>query len=142
MNFSRIVVNIGVLVASLLLIGVISGTVVRHVVQVIPPVVVLIAALMGRRWSRQAALPIFLHWLLIMGAVWLTITGIAPVAPGSYSSTEILLTMVIAIACLTGGYTSIRMCGQLSMWVGMFALFGALQVLALWVSFMELFAYD
>src|SRR5689334_19644652 len=65
---------IGVAVA-LLLVGVVSGTIIRHVIQVAPVVLAALIVFAGRPWSRFAAIAVFLFWLLIMLLIWLFLLG-------------------------------------------------------------------
>ena len=46
------------MVVSLLLVGLVSGTPIRHVIQVTPACVIAAAVWRGLTWSRAAALPI------------------------------------------------------------------------------------
>ena len=131
--------SLGVLIAGLLIIGLVSGTLLRHIVQVIPAVIALAGVLGKQRWASYAALPILAFWLLIMVAVWLTVTGVAVVAPGEYSPTEIVLTVVLALACLIGSYRSITSGSPRLVVLVVFAVF---QFLTFVISFVAFFAYD
>jgi hypothetical protein len=44
---------------SLPLVGLVSGTFIRHVVQIVPILVALPAVLTRRRWAAYAAIPLF-----------------------------------------------------------------------------------
>lgn len=52
---------------SLLLVGVVSMTPIRHGIQVVPILAVLGAVVTRRRWAPYAAMPLFGLWLLLMG---------------------------------------------------------------------------
>ena len=54
------------LAPALLLVGVVSGTVLRHIVQIVP--IVMALGVLARRaaWGAYAALPIFAFWILAM----------------------------------------------------------------------------
>ena len=92
---------LGVLAASLLIVGVVSQTLLRHIVQVTPLIVALIVA--GRSTAgASAAAPLFAFWLLVMLGIWSFLLGIARVFPGRFTLPEIALTIVIAIASLVG----------------------------------------
>ena len=136
---SILTVSLGVLIVGLLLIGLFSGTFVRHIVQAIPAVVALAGVLGKKSWASCAALPILIVWFLIMVAVWLTVTGTAEVAPGRYSPSEIVLTVVLALACLAGGYRSMTSGSPRPV---VLVVFGVFQLLTFMTSFVDVLAYD
>src|SRR5437763_902113 len=68
---------LGAVILSLLLVGVVSSTLLRHAVQVIPLVIALIAVARRSDWAGYLALPVFLFWFLISFAIWLFLLGIA-----------------------------------------------------------------
>ena len=96
------VVGLGGVIAGLLAVGVVSGTVIRHVIQVAPAALALILVASGFRYGRAAALPILTVWAVVMGAIWLFLLGVASIVRGRFTPTEIVLTIVIAAACLAG----------------------------------------
>src|SRR3989442_2183795 len=81
---------------SLLLVGVVSGTVIRHIIQIFPMLIALVAVARRPTWGSYAAMPIFLFWFLIMLLIWLYLLGVSRVANGRYTPIEILLTLVMA----------------------------------------------
>lgn len=74
-----------VLVA-LLLVGLVSGTILRHVVQVGPLLAAVLAVTLRPGWSRFAAMPVFAFWLFIMALIWLYLLGLARVVTGQFSA--------------------------------------------------------
>jgi hypothetical protein len=127
---------------ALVLVGVVSGTIIRHVVQLAPVLVAGVVALRRPAWSRFAAIPVFAFWLFIMVLIWLHLLGLAHVITGQFKPAEVVLTVVIGLACVVGlGVASRRSTG--ASWhsaVLAFVLFSALQVTAMWVSLQPLFA--
>jgi hypothetical protein len=126
---------------SLLLVGLVSGTFIRHVVQIVPILVVLPAVLTRRRWAAYAAIPLFAIWLPLMGLIWLYLVGVTTLFTGTFSRTEIVLTIVIGLCALvgipsSGGSKGIR---GLAARAGIVAASAGLQVAALWVRFLEPF---
>ena len=132
---------VGVIV-SLLLVGLVSGTPLRHMIQVAPACLVAIAAWRGSTWSRAAAaLPIYLIWLFLMVLIWLFLLRIAAVINGTFSTTETILTIVIGLAAV-GGIVSVSRGKQSATWtrrVLAFLVAAALQVGAVWLSFQRAF---
>jgi hypothetical protein len=89
-----------VVMAALLVVGVVSHTMLRHVVQVTP----LVVAILLRRWrpGTSAAAPLFAFWLLTMVVIWLFLLGVARFVQGRFTPTEIVLTIVIGAGSLLG----------------------------------------
>lgn len=77
---------------ALLLVGVVSHTVRRHVIQIVPLVVAFALTARHSRFSSAAATSLFTFWILVMGGIWLFLLGIAPVSTGRYSPAEVVLT--------------------------------------------------
>jgi len=85
-----------------LLVGVVSRTPIRHLVQIAPLVLALVFSYRRSVWGVVAAVPLFAFWLLIMSGIWLFLLGIARVFPGTFSPIEITLTLVIGTASIAG----------------------------------------
>jgi len=96
-----IAVCLGAVLVSLLLVGVVSGTFVRHVIQVVPVAVALVAVTRRSDLGPFAALPIFALWLLLMVLIWLYLAGVQTFFTDSFSSVEILLTVIIGLSSVT-----------------------------------------
>jgi hypothetical protein len=89
-------------IAALLVVGAVSHGVIRHVVQTSP---LWIAIVLGARRSgsaKWAALPCLVFWLLLMGLAWLYLLGWARIISGTFSPTEIAMTVVVGLASLVG----------------------------------------
>ena len=130
-----------VMSASLLLVGIVSHTPLRHVVQVAPVLVVLGLALARRPGARSAAKAVFVFWLAIMALIWLFLLGIARVVTGRFSSVEVALTIVIGVAAVVGLAAAIRTRCTLR-WPARLAVFvaaTALQCGAMWLSLQPMF---
>jgi hypothetical protein len=90
------------LIVSLLVVGVVSHTPIRHVIQVVPGAIVLGLGGARRGWSRFAALAVFVFWLVIMTLIWLYLLGVARVITGTFSRVEVVLTIAIGVAAAVG----------------------------------------
>jgi len=125
------------LVLSLMLVGAISGTVLRHAVQVIPAIVAILLVLRGHPGNRMASMPILAFWLLIMILIWLTVTRVAKVVSGRFTTSEVILTVVMGVACAVGLLASWRLPRDQGRVMGLatFVIFGALQVGVMLLSF-------
>ena len=124
---------------ALLLVGLVSGTVLRHVVQIVPIVVAL--GVLARRpdWGAYAALPIFGFWTLVVVLIWLFLLGVSRIANGHYTPIEVASTVVM-IACSIAGLVKCLQLGRRLRAVGRlsaFLLFAVLQFSAMWVSFLR-----
>jgi hypothetical protein len=99
---SRLTICLAGVCIALIVVGLVSNTLARHVIQIVPVVMVLAAALTKREWVVFAALPLFIFWLLIMLFIWLYLLKIATITRGHFTIPEILLTVVIGICCVYG----------------------------------------
>ncbi|MYC36229.1 MAG: hypothetical protein F4X66_04875 [Chloroflexi bacterium] len=103
----------GIAVA-LVLVGAVSHTIPRHLVQIVP--LVLGAGLvLGRNTSASyAAVGLCAFWAVIMGLIWLYLLGLSGVVSGTYSAVEIALTVVIAVFSVLGILKGTRADKQIS----------------------------
>jgi len=124
------------LALALVIVGLVSGTIVRHLLQ-IAPIVLLLATLSGRpATSAAAALPVFAFWLAIAVLIWMFLLGVSRIANGHYTRVEIAMTIVRAACSMYGSVVSLRQSVAMSMSarVGWFVVFALLQVTAMWMS--------
>src|SRR5262245_58700583 len=84
-----------VVIAALLIVGVVSHGVLRHIVQTLPVWIIVVLGLRDRASVKWAAIPIFLFWLFIMTLIWLFLLGWSRIASGTYSPTEIAMTLCV-----------------------------------------------
>jgi len=140
----RTQVSLVVIAISLLIIGIVSGTILRHAVQIVP--VIAAAVLVYRRSTLAApvAVGVSAFWLAIMVLIWLYLMGVSRIASGTYSATEIGLTMVIGLATLYGSAAAIGQRQRLSRgrWLGLAAIAFATQYGVLVISFTRGIARD
>ena len=97
------------IIAALLVVGAVSHGVVRHVVQTAP---LWIAIVLGTRRSELAkwtAVPCFVFWLLLMIAIWMFLLGWARIVTGTYTVTEIAMTILVGVASTLGIVVALRM---------------------------------
>ena len=122
---------------ALLLVGVVSHTLRRHVIQVVPLALAFEVGARRPSFSVAAALPLFTFWLFVMGGIWLFLLGIAPVFTGHFSPAEIILTILIGLASVVGLVAACRQGTELSLAprLGTTLLFAILQPAALMLSF-------
>ncbi len=125
---------------SLLLVGAISSTLIRHAVQVLPLALALL--LMRKSWAPCAALALFLFWLFLMILIWLFLAGVSKIITGHFTPAETALTFVIGACCVGGGMASIRARSGAGWWscAAAFAGFALLQIAAMWLSLQPVFA--
>ena len=86
----------------LLIVGIVSGTFLRHVFQITPIVVVLAFAVRRQRWTAPAALGLFGCWAFIMGLIWLYLAGVQTFFTGEFTPVEIALTVLIGVGSIVG----------------------------------------
>jgi len=124
---------------ALLLVGLVSGTVLRHLVQIIP-IVVAVGLLMYRpEWGAYASLPIFLFWIFIVVLIWLFLLGLSSVANGRYTAIEVLSTFLMVAFAAVGITGAVRLGRPLRLLgrVSTVIFFAGVQVAAMWVSFLQ-----
>jgi hypothetical protein len=136
------VVGLVGIIAGLLAVGLVSGTPVRHVVQVTPAALALALVIGGSPLGRAAALPILTFWAVLMGTIWLFLLGLHRMIGGHFTRVEIALTVAIAIACLIGLRGGARPTANVPRVrrVAAALAFGLLQLAALWASLQPLVA--
>lgn len=129
-------VCLATVILSLLLVGVVSGTLIRHIVQVSPAAVALAATVRCASWATWAAIPVFLFWFLIMLAIWLFLLGISKVVTGHFAPAEIVLTIAVGISCVAGLVGVLRSPAErVGAGSAISALFALLQFAAIWLSY-------
>jgi hypothetical protein len=127
---------------ALILVGLVSHTPVRHLIQISPCILSLILLWRGYKWAPISALPLFAIWFVLMTLIWLFLLGIAKVLSGHFTPTEIALTIVIAICCLGGFAAALRDYKGRSIVTPLlvFIIFLGLQAGAVWLSMRPTFA--
>jgi hypothetical protein len=128
------------LTLSLVCVGLVSHTFLRHLLQVAPPVFALVLVLRGSPASSAAAIPLLTFWLGVMLSIWLFLLGVVRIISGHFTATEIALTVVIALMCGFGLFGAMRCRATLGVGrrVATGALFAVLQFGALWLSLQPL----
>jgi len=126
------------LAIALIVVGLVSGTILRHIVQIVPVVTAGIVVIRRPAIGAYAALPIFIFWMFIVSLIWLFLAGLSRIANGHYTIPEIISTIVMAACC---GYGVIRAIpigrpSQVGWRIATFLGFAALQFVAMWISFM------
>jgi hypothetical protein len=121
---------------ALLVVGLVSDTVLRHVAQVAPFPLALALLWQRSEWGVAAAAPLFAFWLLVMGAIWLFLFGLARIVSGTFTPIEIAFTLVIAGAAVWGLLASYQRgtAAPMALRVVAIASFALLQLGALWLS--------
>jgi hypothetical protein len=127
------------LALALLLVGVVSGTILRHVVQIAPIVLALALARRSPGRAAYAAIPLFVFWTMIVVLIWLFLFGVSTIANGRYTRTEVGATVAMVAFAAAGVPASLRL-GQslrpLSRVVTV-AVFAVFQMVAMWISFVR-----
>jgi hypothetical protein len=130
------------LIVALIIVGFVSHTPVRHLIQISPCVLSLILLWRGYKWAPISALPLFVIWFVLMTFIWLFLLGIAKVLTGHFTPTEIVLTIVIGMCCLGGFSTALRDYKGRSLVMPplVFIAFLCLQAGAVWLSMQPSFS--
>jgi hypothetical protein len=101
-------ISLTTVTVALLAVGIVSGTLVRHVIQVIPVVLALILLLRRSPAGPVAGIPILTFWLGIMIVIWLFLLRIVSVVRGHFTAIEVILTIVMGLACCVGLLATVR----------------------------------
>jgi hypothetical protein len=81
---------------------------IRHFVQSLPIWAGVILGLRKSDLAKWVAFPFFVFWLFLMTCIWLFLLGWAHIVSGTFSATEITLTVIIGIISVSGIVASIR----------------------------------
>jgi hypothetical protein len=90
------------IIAALYVVGLVSGTELRHVVQTAPVWAAVILGWQRKKWVGWLALPMFVFWLAIMVMIWLFLLGWARLLSGHFSPPEVAMTIVVGAASAAG----------------------------------------
>ncbi|HUO29137.1 MAG TPA: hypothetical protein VMU80_07970, partial [Bryobacteraceae bacterium] len=128
--------SLTVLVA-LYVVGAVSNGSLRHEVQTLPLWVPIVLGFRQQPTAKWAAIPCFIIWLALMTFIWLFLLGWARIISGHFSPTEIIMTVVVGTASITGLGVSFRWATALTWGKGLAvaALLFVLQLAALRISF-------
>src|SRR5260370_16527406 len=120
------------IIVALLVVGAVSHGVLRHIVQTSPLWIAIVSGIRRSGLSKWAALPCFVFWFLLMSALWIFLLGSARFLSGTFSPTEIAMTMIVGLASIVGIVTAVRIRGGVSLWsaTGIVLLVAALQLAA------------
>ena len=131
-------------IAGLLVIGVVSHEIVRHLLQSSPFWIGAVLGLGRSGLARWAALPPMLFWLLISVLIWLYLLGVSTIVKGHYSPAEIAMTIVLAASAVTAAGAAVRSRARTRWWAALLtaALAGTLQFAAFDLSVQPTFAHD
>ena len=91
-----LVVGLAGLALSLFVVGIISDSVARHLLQIVPVILATTRVLGGSYAAAYVAAGTSLFWVIVMLLTWLDLLGISDAASGTYTTAEIALTFVIA----------------------------------------------
>jgi hypothetical protein len=131
------------MMAALLVVGFVSHGVTRHIVQTSPYWIAIVLGFRGSRWSKWAGLPCFALWLLLMINIWLTLLGLPHLMGGTFSPTEVAMTVVVGLAAAVGTVAAVRIRAQVPAWsaTAVILLVLVLELGAIRVSFLPAIAH-
>jgi hypothetical protein len=131
------------MIVALLVVGAVSHGVLRHIVQTSPPWIAVVLGTRRSGWSKWAALPCFVFWLLLMTAIWLFLLGWAHVISGTFSPTEIAMTVIVGAGSVVGIVAALGIRSGVRVWSATAVAFlvAVLQVAALRISFLPAIAH-
>jgi hypothetical protein len=95
--------------AALLVVGVASHIVIRHIVQTSVLWIAIVLGIRNSKLTKWAALPCFVFWLVLMAAIWSFLLGWTAFLSGTFSPTEIAMTIIVGAASLAGMIRAVSM---------------------------------
>ena len=90
------------IIVALYVVGLVSGTSLRHAVQTAPVWIGVVLAFRASPLARWIAMPFFLFWLAIVVLIWLFLLNIARVVSGTFTPPEVAMTVVMGCASIGG----------------------------------------
>lgn len=142
-NFNLLVGSCLAIIAALLVVGAVSSGVVRHIVQTSPLWIAIVLGIRRSHWVKWAAVPCFVFWLTLMIAIWSFLLGLARFVSGTFSTTEIAMTVIVGLASLIGISLAWKVKSGARLWpaVGTVLLVAALQLGAFRLSLLPAIAH-
>ncbi len=104
------------IIAALLVVGAVSSGVIRHIVQTSPLWIAIVLGVRRSGWSKWAALPCLVFWLLLMTAIWLFLLGWARIVSGTFSPTEVAMTVIVGLSSVVGIVIALWMTSNIRAW--------------------------
>jgi hypothetical protein len=96
------------IVVALQVVGVVSHTSLRHIVQTLPLWFPIVLGFRRQDIAKWVALPCLVFWLGIVTLIWLFLLGWARIVSGTFTPVEVAMTFVIGLACVFGLGTAVR----------------------------------
>jgi hypothetical protein len=142
-NFRILVACCVSIIAVLLVVGAVSHGVLRHIVQTSPLWIAIVLGIRRSSWIKWAALPCFVFWLILMILIWLFLLGWARIVSGTFSSTEIAMTLIVGLASVLGIVRALRLRTGVGAWsaIATVLLVAVLQVTAFRLSLLPAIAH-
>jgi hypothetical protein len=142
-NFPVLTVCCLCIIVALLVVGAVSHGVTRHIVQTSPLWIAISLSIRRSGLSKWAALPCFVFWLLVMGAIWLYLLGWAQIVSGTFSPTEIAMTLIVGLASMVGIVRALTVRSGVGAWsaTSVVLLVAVLQVTAFRLSLLPAIAH-
>ena len=131
------------MIAALLVVGAVSHEVLRHIVQTSPLWIPTVLGIRRSASTKWVAVPCFVFWLLLMTAIWLYLLGWAQIVSGTFSPTEIAMTLVVGLASIAGIIKAVGMSSGVRAWSALVTvlLVAVFQVAVVRLSFLPQIAH-
>jgi hypothetical protein len=131
------------IIAALLVVGAVSHGVLRHIVQTSPLWIAIVLGIRRSGWIKWAALPCFFFWLMLMIFIWLFLLGWARIVSGTFSPTEIAMTVIVGLAAVVGIVRALSLRASVGAWssIATVLLVAVLQVAAFRLSLLPAIAH-
>jgi hypothetical protein len=127
----------------LLVVGSVSHGVLRHIVQTAPLWAGIVLGFRLEQSSKWVTVPLFLFWLTVMSFIWLFLLGWAQIVHGTFSPTEIAMTLIVGAASVVGLISCCRIKTTTSAVIAvlLYLFFSGLQLLTFRLSLLPAIAH-
>src|SRR6266478_6352220 len=115
-TFGLLVGSCLAVIAAFLVVGAVSSGVIRHIVQTSPLWIAIVLGTRRSHWVKWAAFPCFVFWLILMIAIWFFLLGWARIVSGTFSPTEILMTVIVGLASPVGMAEALSLRASVGAW--------------------------
>ncbi len=130
----QVAVCLFVVAAALIVVGIVSDTLPRHLVQALPLVLAFALIPRWRAAATWAAVGVLGVWFAVMAVIWAYLLGLSDIASGSYTNFEVFLTILIAGCSAHGVQKAVQSKQRLPLATGAVAVAGGVAVQAAFLA--------
>jgi hypothetical protein len=121
---------------ALFVVGVVNHQVQRNIVQTLPLWIPIVLGFRGSEFAKWSALPCLIIWLASMIFIWLFLLRFVHFMSGRFSTTEIAMSLIVGTVSAVGFVVALHWRTAVRPFLAgsVILLFGAMQLLILWIT--------